>query len=231
MASRRLRLKTPVPESPALRSGRVRGVVFDLDGTLVDGYLGITTGVNAARAAFGLPPMTIDDVKGRVGLGLEHLMEDVVGAARASAGARVFREVYERVCERETRAMPGLEVVLRTLRQRDVRMSVASNKPASFSIRILAGLGVRDCFDTIEGPETIGAIKPDPAMLEACLAAMSVGKDEALYVGDMTIDAETGSRAGVRVVLVAGGSSSRSELLATGCPVVDDLSGLVRFLD
>ena len=207
-----------------------RGVVFDLDGTLVDGYLGITTGVNAARAAFSLPALTVDDVRGRVGLGLPHLMEDVVGPERAVAGAAIFRAVYDRVCEDQTRPVPALADTLLGLAARGVRMSVASNKPAAYSIRILERLGVRPHFDAVEGPETAGATKPDPAMIRACLRAMRIDSQEALYVGDMTIDALAGAQAGVAVVLVAGGSSTAAELAATGCPVLSSLAELIAYV-
>src|SRR5512143_1892494 len=157
---------------PRIRPGGVRGLVFDLDGTLVDGYDGITTGVNAARARFGLAGLRVDDVKGRVGLGLEHLMEDVVGPEHAAEGAAIFRRVYDAVCVEQTRPAPRLAETLSALKGRRFRMSVASNKPVSFSNRILERLDVRGYFDALEGPETAGALKPDPAMLRACLAAM-----------------------------------------------------------
>jgi phosphoglycolate phosphatase len=208
----------------------VRGVVFDLDGTLVDGYEGIASAVNAARAAFGLPAMTTQDVRGRVGLGLMHLMEDVLGPERASEGAAIFRSAYDRVGVDQALPVPGLATTLASLNERGFRLSVASNKPAVYSIRILERLGVRRQFDAIEGPETAGAIKPDPAMIRACLRAMGVASDEALYVGDMPLDAESGGRAGVPVVLVCGGSSSREELLRTGRPVIETLSDLLEAL-
>lgn len=211
----------------SMRALRVRGIVFDLDGTLVDGYLGITTGVNAARAAFALPALTLDDVRRRVGLGLQHLMDDVVGPEHSVEGAAIFREVYDRVCETQTRGVPALTETLAALARRGLRMAVASNKPVPFSIRILDRLGVGSFFDAIEGPETAGAAKPDPSMIRACLRAMSLDSNEALYVGDMAIDADAGARADVAVVLISGGSCSYDTLFATGCPVLDSLSALL----
>jgi phosphoglycolate phosphatase len=208
----------------------VRGIVFDLDGTLVDGYQGIASGVNAARASFGLPALTEDDVRGRVGLGLSNLMNEVVGPARAAEGAAIFRSVYDRVCVDQTRAVPALGDTLQALRVRGFRMSVASNKPAEYSIRILDRLGALPMFDTIEGPETAGALKPDPAMIRACLAAMNVPADAALYVGDMEIDAEAGVRAGIAVVLVSGGSTPQERLRDTGHPVLGTLRELLDLL-
>jgi phosphoglycolate phosphatase len=208
----------------------LRGVVFDLDGTLVDGYQGIATAVNAARASFGLAPLARDEVKGRVGQGLSQLMEDVVGTERAEAGAAVFRSVYDAVCVDETRPVEGLDTTLAALRERGIRMSVASNKPVAYSIRILERLGVHAFFDRIAGPETVGVLKPDPAMIRACLAAMGVSAGEAVYVGDMTLDAEAGCAAGVRVVLVSGGSTPLQALRDTGHPVVTRLPELLDVL-
>ena len=220
-----------MPESSASgRAARVRGLVFDLDGTLVDGYDAIADGVNAARARFGLPALAVDDVRGRVGAGLIHLMEDVVGAERAAEGADIFRRVYDAVAVERTRPVERLEETLELLEARGFRMSVASNKPVGYSLRILESLGVARRFDLVAGPETAGALKPDPAMIRACLTAMSVAPGEAIYVGDMGLDAESGARAGVDVVLVTGGSTPRHELERTGCPVVEGLHALTAWL-
>jgi phosphoglycolate phosphatase len=208
----------------------VRGIVFDLDGTLIDGYRGIATALNAARAAFGLSAFTVDEVRSLVGHGLPHLMADVLGADRAPEGIAIFRGVYDRVCEEQTRLVPGVDATLAALRERGVRMSVASNKPAAYSIRILEGLCVGRLFDAVEGPDTVGSAKPDPAMILACIRAMRVPVAEALYVGDMTLDADSGERAGVRVVLVAGGSGSIEALRATGRPVLASLGELLDLL-
>jgi phosphoglycolate phosphatase len=205
----------------------LRGVVFDLDGTLIDGYTGIATALNAARAAFALPPLAVDDVRRRVGHGLPQLMIDVVGEARAAEGAAIFRGVYDRICEEQSRLLPGVAPALAGLSRRGVRMSVASNKPAGYSVRILENLGVRAFFDAVEGPDTAGAAKPEPAMILACLAAMRVPAADAVYVGDMTLDVDSGTRAGVAVVLVSGGSSSADDLRSTGRPVLASLPELL----
>ena len=206
---------------------RVRGVVFDLDGTLIDGYRGIASALNAARSAFGLPVLPLDEVRARVGRGLPQLMIDLVGEGRAADGVEIFRRVYDRICEEETRLMPDVELTLLSLKERGLRMSVASNKPASYSNRILDHLDISDLFDAVEGPDTAGTAKPDPSMIRACVAAMRIQVEEAVYVGDMTLDAEAGARAGVPVILVAGGSSSAALLQATGCPVLPALKDLL----
>lgn len=211
--------------------GPVRGVVFDLDGTLVDSYEAIARSVNHARSAFALFPLEADEVRRRVGRGLESLMADLVGPDRVEEAVRLFREEYARVFERSTHALPGALVTLRELRRRGYRLAVASNKPARFGEPILDRLGMRGYLDAVAGPDTVGAAKPDPRMIEWCLREIRTAAQDAVYVGDMVLDAETGNRVGVRVVLVAGGSSTADELRATGWPVLDRLEALVDLLE
>ena len=220
-----------VPPAPRESAARVRGVVFDLDGTLVDAFEGISTAANAARAHFSLPPLPRAEITRHVGRGVADLMAAVVGGERRDAGVRVFREVYDRVCEAETRALAGAGPTLLALARLGIPAAVASNKPAAFSERILRRLGLRSHLACVEGPDTAGRLKPDPAMIHACLRTMRVEPDRALYVGDMPFDAESGARAGVRTILVAGGAAADADLAATGRPVIAKLEDLVAIVE
>lgn len=205
-------------------------MIFDLDGTLVDSYEAIAASLNRARTAFDLPPLTCDAVRRNVGHGLEQLIADLVGPESVADGARIFREHYAEICSETTRRLPGVSAALDALARRGYRMTVASNKPARFGRRILDELGLLSRFAAVHGPDTVGRHKPDPAMLRACLRAMSLAPREAVYVGDMPLDVRSAFRAAVPVVLVAGGSSGRDELAATGQTVIDGLNELVLLL-
>jgi HAD superfamily hydrolase (TIGR01509 family) len=209
---------------------RVRGIVYDLDGTLVDSYRAITESLNHAREAFGLEPLPDEIVRRRVGRGLEVLIAEMVGTDRVEAGVRLFRERYATAYVAGTFLLPGVAGTLRELGRRGFVMTVASNKPARFGRAILAELGLLELFETIQGPDLAGSTKPDPAMIRLCLEAMHLGPREAVYVGDMVLDAESGRRAGVPVVLVPGGSSDEEALRATGRPVLGSLGDLLALL-
>ena len=75
-----------------------------------------------------------------------------------------------------------------------------------------------------------GVTKPEPTMIRRCLQELGVTEDQALYVGDMVLDVETASRAGLAVILVQGGSSPEEELRRTGAPLLASLSGLLEML-
>ena len=206
---------------------RKRGLVFDLDGTLVDSYGAIAESLNAARAAHGLAALAEREVRGLVGHGLEALLESQVGKERLEQAVHCFRERYARVGIARTTALPGVARGLPALAARGYRMAVATNKPARFAEPILEALGLARWFRCIAGPDRVGATKPDPAMLRYCLRELDLAPPHALYVGDMVLDVETADRAGVAVLLVCGGSSSEDELRATGRPVLRDFDALV----
>jgi phosphoglycolate phosphatase len=204
--------------------------VFDLDGTLVDSYAAITESLNHARDGWALPPLPVDHVRLQVGRGLEQLIADLVGVDRIQEGVARFRDRYAQVYASGTKILDGVAETLERLSRSGYRMTVASNKPARFSGPILEQLGLRQLFEAVEGPDTAGSTKPDPAMILRCLDAMKVSHDEAVYVGDMVLDVTSGREAGVGVILVAGGSSTRESLSETGQPVLDSIRQLADLL-
>ncbi len=209
---------------------RVRGIVFDLDGTLVDSYDAITASLNHARRRFDLPDLPEAEVRLHVGRGLEALIADLLGPEQVAEGVELFRRRYASVYLERTQVLPEVPGTLERLKSDGYRMAVASNKPARFTGPILERFGLLGLFDTVAGPDTAGSTKPDPSMIRACLAAMEVRSAEAVYVGDMVLDAESGRRAGVPVLLVDGGSSIPSDLRAAGGRVLERFSLLPRAL-
>lgn len=203
---------------------RVRGVVFDLDGTLVDSFGAIAESANAARVALGLPPLPAPEITRHVGHGLWHLLGTVVGPEYVDRAVPLYREAHAKIYLDRTKALPGALESVRRLHAAGIRLAVASNKLSTFSRGILEHLGFAPFLDAVEGPDTAGATKPDPAMIRRCLAAMGIEAAEALYVGDMPLDVESARQAGVAVALVATGAVARGKLASTGVTVLEDVS-------
>src|SRR6266542_1021050 len=184
-------------------------VVFDLDGTLIDGYDAIGEALAYAMERFGKPALSPEAVRVMVGHGIERLLEEAVGPERAPEGVRLFRERYPQVAVEKTRLMPDVPEVLAKLADRAHPMAVASNKPARFSRMILDAKGVSGYFLEIAGPDERTPTKPDPAMLRDLMRA-----------------------AGCRVVLVPGGSRSREELEKVRAEaLLEKLADLPTWLD
>ena len=193
-----------------------RAAVFDLDGTLLDSYVGIHDSLSDVLEHYGRPPITVEEARRLVGHGLEALIARVLPEEVRVEAAQRFRFRYKVNAPRLTRLMPDAELVVTELWRRNVRLAIASNKPAVFSRQLLAGFGLADLFAFVGGPDLGFREKPDPSMVFAAFEVMGVPAAETLYVGDMTVDVETARAAGLPIAVVPLGSSTREELEAAG---------------
>ncbi len=193
-----------------------RAVLFDFDGTLADSYAGITATVNHVRAAHGLPPMAVDEVRRYVGHGPAHLLKHTVPGADPVQDTARYRAHHPTVMREGTRLLPGAAEALRALKERGLRLALCSNKPRVFTADLLDYLGLGSTFDAVLGPEDVPRPKPAPDMLRAALGKLHVAAAEAVYIGDMAIDVQTARGAGVRVWVVATGSDEPATLEAAG---------------
>jgi phosphoglycolate phosphatase len=187
-------------------------LVFDLDGTLIDGYDGITDALGFAMKRLGRAPLPPERVRGMVGEGLERLIEKALGTDLIGPGVRLFRERYAQVADTKTRLMPDVADVLAALAADGHTMAVASNKPADFTRRILSGKAIAGYFTGVGGPGPGVPPKPDAEMLRLLMTDAGASAADTLVVGDMEIDAQFARAAGCRVALVPGGSRSETEL-------------------
>jgi phosphoglycolate phosphatase len=197
-------------------------LVFDLDGTLIDGYEAIGDALGYAMGRLGFEPLPDTQVRVLVGHGLERLLEKAVGAALAPDGVRLFRERYPDVAITRSRLLPGVAETLERLASRGHTMAVASNKPPRFSRMILEAKGVSGYFREIAGPDPATPPKPDPAMLRRMMISAGAACETTLVVGDMEVDVEFARAGGCRVAVVPGGSRSRAELEAAGPDAILD---------
>jgi phosphoglycolate phosphatase len=204
-------------------------IVFDLDGTLIDGYAAIGDALTYAMERLGLPAPGPGEVRALVGHGLEKLLEKAAGPERAADGVRLFRERYPDVAIPKSDLLPGVAEVLAALEERGYVLALASNKPPNFSRLILEAKGVARHFRSIEGPRPDTPAKPDPTMLRRAMWEAGADPGGTLVVGDMEVDSEFARAAGCGVVLIPGGSRSREEL--AGADADDILETILELPD
>lgn len=206
---------------------RVRAVVFDLDGTLIDGYAAIGEALTYACRGLGVTPPSGQALREMVGLGLEVLLERAVGKERSREGVALFRRRYPDVAVAGSHLLPGAESVVRRLASEGYVLALASNKPPEFSRKILEARGLASFFCAIGGPDSTHAPKPDPAIARTLMAAMMSVPEETVCVGDMEVDVQFAHGAGCRAIVMPTGSRER-EFLENSEPdlLIDDLSQL-----
>lgn len=193
---------------------RFRAVLFDFDGTLADSYAAITASVNHVLAHHAQPALSEQQVRGLVGHGLEQLMLAVLPDSDPVTNARLYREHHPAIMGPLTRLLPGVAEGLPALQAAGIKMGVCSNKPSFFTRELVRMVGLQPYFGVVFGPDDVGVPKPDPKMLLDAITHLGATLDEALYVGDMPVDIETGRNARVPTWAVPTGSSSEAELQA-----------------
>jgi phosphoglycolate phosphatase len=184
----------------------LQAVIFDFDGTLADSYAAIAASVNHVRAFRRLLPLTVAEVKRHVGRGAAYLIERTVGAGDVEGDIARYKAHHPSVMGPLTHLLPGAREALMAVHTAGLRAAVCSNKPRAFTLELLASLDIASYFDVVIGPEDAPRPKPSPEMLRLALERLGVKPDQALYVGDMTVDIDTARAAGVAVCVVPTGS-------------------------
>jgi phosphoglycolate phosphatase len=184
---------------------RVRLLVFDLDGTLIDSRLDLIHSVNAMLQHIGRPALDGYVIASYVGDGAPALVRRAVGDTDDEAlfrGALEYFLGYYRLHKLDhTTVYEGMTETLASLAlpSNGVQrlMAVLSNKPVNPSRDIVRALGLGDFFVRIYGGNSFTTKKPDPLGVLTILQETGVAADEALIIGDSSIDVLTGRNAGL----------------------------------
>jgi phosphoglycolate phosphatase len=185
---------------------RLRLLVFDLDGTLIDSARDLANSVNAALEHMGRPPLTEEMIASFVGNGAAMLVRQALAAENnippdevhdeeIATAYSYFLEHYRAHNLDFTYAYEGVAEALRTLSGR-FAMAVLTNKPVRPARRILEGLGLAEFFRVVYGGDSFPLKKPDPMGLNTILAEIGARADETLMVGDSKVDVLTARNAG-----------------------------------
>ena len=215
-----------------MKDKKIRGVIFDLDGTLIDSYQAIYLSFQYTYEKMGLPPLTFEESRKVVGLGLTITFNELVGPERTPEALRFFRKRYEEVFAQHTRFLPDARELVAELHRRGIREAIATNKLGRFSRAIIKHFGMEDLFIAILGDEDVSLNKPHPEMLLSALEKMVLPPEEVVMVGDSLIDIQSAKNTGIRVFAIASGATQR-EVLEQAQPtaVLDRLMDLLRYVD
>ncbi|UTA46348.1 HAD-IA family hydrolase [Simiduia sp. 21SJ11W-1] len=189
-------------------------VIFDWDGTLSDSTGKIVRCVQAAARATGLPVLPAIEVQQIIGLALEealHRLYPTVSVAERTRLTRAYVDAFVAADATPSEFFCGVEAGLQSLRERGLKLAVATGKSRRGLDRVLANLGMTDFFDATRcADETAG--KPDPKMLHELLSYFGVPGEAAVMVGDTTYDMAMAQAAGMRRVAVTYGAHSPAQL-------------------
>jgi len=181
------------------RFSRVRVLIFDLDGTLIDSKLDLALSVNAMLEHMGRARLAHETIYGYVGNGAPLLVRRALGEgatdAEAEKGVAHFLSYYRAHMLDNTVLYPGVREGLELLR--NYAMAVLTNKPILFSREIIERIGLAHYFRFIYGGNSFEKKKPDPMGVQILLRDLAAEPDEAMVVGDSDVDVRTARNAGV----------------------------------
>lgn len=187
------------------------GILFDLDGTLLDTLEDLADSVNFALAQHGYPPHTLDEIRSYVGNGAAMLAKlSTPEGEDYEQVLRTFQTHYKTHCQVKTGPYTGILDVLNEIRA-EYPVAVVSNKPDP-AVKAL-------CDDYFGGVFALGERadcprKPAPDMLYKAMEHLGVEK--AVYVGDSEVDVITAKNAGMPCVSVLWGFRTEEEIRENG---------------
>lgn len=182
-------------------------IIFDLDGTLIDSIVDITSAVNYALEPYGIAPVTAEEATTMVGEGSLKLIERVLARRCISLDKKVlsgrFVEYYTSHLTEHTSLYQGVREMLSCLRS--YRKALVSNKFASLITGILEEFGLSQHFNLVLGGDMFKERKPSPMPILHVLSTLNVKREEAVVVGDSDVDIAAGRAACVRTVAATYG--------------------------
>ena len=204
----------------------MKAVFFDLDGTLFYTLEDIKAAIDYAIHAYDGESVPLEDVRRYVGRGLrralglaivEHCppLED---EGEQELMYQLMLSYYEKHPVVHTHIYPGMDRLLLPLKERGIILGVISNKADVIVREIMEKLSPAE-FDYVAGARSGVPLKPDPRSLLSALEEFSLSREDVIYVGDSSVDAETAERAGVQSIIVSYGFSTKEELEAKGITV------------
>jgi phosphoglycolate phosphatase len=191
---------------------RARGVLIDLDGTLLDTVPDLAAAVNAMLADFGRAPLPVERVAAYIGKGADVLVHRALtGSLDGRAddgefrrGKESFYAHYRRENGLKAVVFDGVREALALMRERGLALACVTNKPREFTHDLLERVGLDDFDVIVSGDDTVEK-KPHPApMLHAC-DLLKVAPQEAAMVGDSENDVLSARAAGCHVIVVETG--------------------------
>ena len=203
----------------------IKGVLFDLDGTLLDTLEDLYQSVNAALTACGFPERTRMEVRSFVGNGVRNLMVRSVPDGEENPKFeecfQKFREHYAAHLNDHTAPYAGIMELLAELKEKGIPTAVVSNK-SDAAVKELCRETFRDLVPLAIGESERVKKKPAPDTVIEAAAGIGVPLKDCVYVGDSEVDLATAENAGIPCISVSWGFRDKELLESLGAKTLLD---------
>jgi phosphoglycolate phosphatase len=192
-------------------------VLFDLDGTLTDPFIGITSSIQHALRQMGHEPPASEELRRYIGPPLQaNFMEMLGDEALAAQAVGFYRERYGDVGKFENELIPGITDVLRTMTNAGYTLFVATSKLETYSIDIIDHFGLSPFFRRVYGSALDGSRADKGELIRHIVHTEGLDPQQTVMIGDRLHDAHGAARNDIRAVGVLWGFGDRAELEGAG---------------
>lgn len=188
---------------------QVKGIIFDLDGTLVDSIEDLGDAANSLFKKHGYPTYERADFIHWIGNGASKFIQNGIGSVINKDDlldyVSEFKELYLKNLTVKTQLYEGVDILLDEVARRDIKISLLSNKPDLHTKKIADHFLSSWPFSQIEGQKEDVPRKPDPSSALRIAEKMKLKPDNILFIGDSAGDIKTALAAGMIPVWVSWG--------------------------
>jgi phosphoglycolate phosphatase len=203
---------------------KFKGIIFDLDGTLVNSLEDISDAMNTVLTDLNYPTHTYDAYQYFIGSGLRNLISKALPASNNSdlqieTCFESLIQVYREICTFKTKPYTDILELLDNLVSRNIKLAVFSNKADELTKKIAAEI-FPDYFNNAVGLSIESLKKPNPFEAIEISKSWNLQTEEILFVGDSDIDMQTAINANMFAVGVSWGYRTKEELIGSGAKMV-----------
>lgn len=199
----------------------IKGVIFDLDGTLANSIEDIADSMNQVLQENNFPTHDYSTYKTFVGRGVRSLVEKSLPSENRSEeeiekNFERMMQVYDENCIVKTCLYPGIKDLLNSLSERGIKISVFSNKANELTQKVVKVLLADWKLEYVLGAGGDIPRKPDPKGAILISEKMGIDPSNLMYIGDSGVDMATAQNSGMYAVGVLWGFRDMEELLENG---------------
>jgi phosphoglycolate phosphatase len=200
---------------------RLRAIIFDLDGTLLDTLEDLADAMNSVLAEARLPTHPVSAYRTFVGDGIEMLVRrslpfEVPDEREFARFVELARRAYAERWSCKTQPYPGVPEMVRAFAAAGLRVSVLSNKPDDAVHAVVRTFLPEIGFEVVLGATPSRPRKPDPAAALEIAGRLGVAPAQIAFMGDSSVDMRTAVAAGMFPIGVLWGFRTAEELIASG---------------
>lgn len=207
---------------------RIKAVVIDLDGTLLDTATDLATAANKMLQELGRPELSLDTIKSFIGKGIQKLVKRTLTNSLDnepdpelfSKALPIYERHYREHLHTHTRPFPGVMDGLNALKQGGFHLACITNKAEVFTLPLLRATNLLHYFEIVLSGDSLPRKKPDPLPLLHACKHFQIEPHELLLIGDSLNDAIAARAAGCNIFCVPYGYNEGLDVRDLDCDAI-----------